>query len=98
MKNNGKNALHRAQHSDPPETPNQPPAMERSPESVRPQGISTEIQQMAPDYHVILISLRDQYGIESRWMVPNGEPLSSDELEMLRILHVRGSQGETRRN
>ena len=93
-----RNAPERVEHSDPPDTPTEAPAMETRPESARSRGISTEIQQMAPDYHVVLITLRDQYGIESRWMVPVGEPLSSDELECLRIIHVRGSQGETRRN
>jgi hypothetical protein len=98
MKNNGKNASERAQHSDPRDTPTAAPAIEPSPECAPALEVSTEVRAIAPEYEFYLVTISDRFGIETRWMVPFGEPLSSKELETLIAEHVHVSQAETRRS
>ena len=60
--------------------------------------LEMNIQPVAPDYQVSMVTIRDRYGVQTRWMVNSGQKLETGDLETLTLMHVRFSQGSTRRN
>lgn len=56
-----------------------------------------KIQAIAPDYELCMVTIRDQYRVESRWMLPTGK-LSDEEIEKLFEAHKHASQAQTGRN
>lgn len=59
--------------------------------------MTVQIQQIAPDYESIMVTISDQYEVETKWMFP-AQPITSEELLILNRIHVALSQGKTRRN
>ena len=94
MKNNGsKNAPERAQHSDPPVTPTEAPAMEQRPESARlaqDSGLRAEVCAIGPAYEFNMVTIRDRAGNETRWLVPFGRKLTGEDLYAYKVAHLLG--------
>ena len=93
MKNSGKNAPERAQHPDPPDTPTGPPTMEAEPESVRlaqDSGLQAEVCAIGPEYEFNMVTIRDQSGNETRWLVPFGKKLTGEDLYAYKVAHLLG--------
>lgn len=82
-----RNAPERADHSDPPDTPLPLSGIEPGPESARSPGITVEVAAIGPAYEWNLITIHDEFGLESRWLAPFGTPVNSDEFKLYRISH-----------
>lgn len=82
---------------DPSATPTEAPAIEPA-QDLTPATHHIDIQAIAPDYEFILITIRDGFGIESRWLTPADRHIGKEGLEALIQHHIRASQSETRRN
>jgi hypothetical protein len=65
---------------------------------VKPLDLMMDIQAVAPEYRMAMVTLRDRFEVETKWMVPAVPPLAIGDIEILQLLHVRFSQGTTRRN
>lgn len=60
-------------------------------------NLEMNLQSVAPDYELLMVTIRDTFQVESKWLLPAGR-LSSGDIETLTLLHVCFSQGTTRRN
>jgi hypothetical protein len=63
---------------------------------LKPVDLMMDIQAIAPEYLMTLVTLSDRFDVQTRWLIPAG-PVIGD-IEILQLLHVRFSQGTTRRN
>lgn len=61
------------------------------------QDLETTCQSIAPDYELLLITVKDKFEVETKWLLP-AEPAGNGDIETIALMHVRFSQGTTRRN
>ena len=66
-------------------------------EEVTSCDLYMDIQAIAPEYEMTLITIRDRFEVQTKWMLPAG-PLAGGDIEILQLLHVRFSQQTTKRN
>ena len=55
-----------------------------------------DIQAIAPNYELALITIKDRYQVQTRWMMPAQS--DHERIEKAILLHIRYSQGVTARN
>lgn len=84
----------------PPVTLPDPSAMEHAPGIAANSGdldpdaeYGLTVQRIAPDYTCFLLTIRDHFGIESKWVIPGEKPIGPAKLDAILLAHE-----EARRN